>query len=309
MAASMLNRHNCGDNDIRWLPGIMTTVPTNDKHTDDLSDQQLQSFVDFACDLADAAAAITLTRFRQSLAVENKLVDTGFDPVTAADRAAEKAMRELITERYPSHGILGEEYGHSSEGNRLTWVLDPIDGTRAFISGLPTWGTLIALYDGVKPVLGVMDQPFTAERYLATAGSDKTTCVHRGKESQLSTRHCHQLSVATMMSTAPDMFDAVEFEVQQKLAGEVRLMRYGGDCYAYCMLAGGHVDLVVEAGLSTYDIQALIPIVENAGGVVTDWQGGSAVNGGQVLASATQELHQQALARLQPAAKKSASIL
>jgi len=304
----MLNRHNCGGSDIRWLPGIMTTVPTNDKHTDDLSDQQLQSFVDFACDLADAAAAITLTRFRQSLAVENKLVDTGFDPVTAADRAAEKAMRELITERYPSHGILGEEYGHSSEGNRLTWVLDPIDGTRAFISGLPTWGTLIALYDGVKPVLGVMDQPFTAERYLA-AGSDKTTCVHRGKESQLSTRHCHQLSVATMMSTAPDMFDAVEFEVQQKLAGEVRLMRYGGDCYAYCMLAGGHVDLVVEAGLSTYDIQALIPIVENAGGVVTDWQGGSAVNGGQVLASATQELHQQALARLQPAAKKSASIL
>ena len=111
------------------------------------------------------------------------------------------------------------------------------------------------------------------------------------------------------MSTAPDMFDAVEFEVQQELAGEVRLMRYGGDCYAYCMLAGGHVDLVVEAGLSTYDIQALIPIVENAGGVVTDWQGGSAVDGGQVLASATQELHQQALARLQPAAKKSASIL
>ncbi len=287
----------------------MTTVPTNDKHTDDLSDQQLQSFVDFACDLADAAAAITLTRFRQPLPVENKLGDTGFDPVTAADRAAEKAMRELITEQYPSHGILGEEYGHSSEGSRLTWVLDPIDGTRAFISGLPTWGTLIALYDGVMPVLGVMDQPFTAERYLAAAGSDKTTCVHRGKESQLSTRDCRQLSLATMMSTAPDMFDAVEFEVQQELAGEVRLMRYGGDCYAYCMLAGGHVDLVVEAGLSTYDIQALIPIVENAGGVVTDWQGGSAVDGGQVLASATQELHQQALARLQPAAKKSASIL
>ena len=164
-------------------------------------------------------------------------------------------------------------------------------------------------YDGVMPVLGVMDQPFTAERYLAAAGSDKTTCVHRGKESQLSTRDCRQLSLATMMSTAPDMFDAVEFEVQQKLAGEVRLMRYGGDCYAYCMLAAGHVDLVVEAGLSTYDIQALIPIVENAGGVVTDWQGGSAVDGGQVLASATQELHQQALARLQPAAKKSASIL
>jgi len=245
---------------------------------DDLSDQQLQSFLDFACELADAAASITLTRFRQPLPVENKLADTGFDPVTVADRAAEKAMRELITERYPSHGILGEEYGHTSEGNNLTWVLDPIDGTRAFISGLPTWGTLIALYNGITPVLGVMDQPFTAERYFAAVGTGKTFCVHRGSESQLRTRDCRQLSLATMMSTAPDMFNAVEFEAQQKLADEVRLMRYGGDCYAYCMLAGGHVDLVVEAGLSTYDIQALIPIVENAGGVVTDWQGGSAVN-------------------------------
>jgi len=221
---------------------------------DDLSDQQLQSFLDFACELADAAASITLTRFRQPLPVENKLADTGFDPVTVADRAAEKAMRELITERYPSHGILGEEYGHTSEGNNLTWVLDPIG---------------------------------------------KTCCVHRGSESQLRTRDCRQLSLATMMSTAPDMFNAVEFEAQQKLADEVRLMRYGGDCYAYCMLAGGHVDLVVEAGLSTYDIQALIPIVENAGGVVTDWQGGSAVNGGQVLAAARISRHWRYFSQLQ----------
>jgi len=261
--------------------------------TDPANDQQLQSFVEFACELADVAATVTLPRFRQPLPVENKSGDVGFDPVTIADRAAEQAMRQLITQRYPSHGILGEEYGLSNEGSKLTWVLDPIDGTRAFIAGLPTWGTLIALYDGSKPLLGVMDQPFTAERYFASGNSTgTTTCIHRGKESQLQTRDCRG-----------------EFEVQQDLAAEVRLMRYGGDCYAYCMLAGGHVDLVVEAGLSTYDIQALIPIVENAGGIVTDWQGGSAANGGQVVASATQELHHQALARLQPAAKKSASIL
>ena len=208
-------------------------------------------------------------------------------------------MRELINERYPSHGILGEEFGHSSEDSEITWVLDPIDGTRAFIAGLPVWGTLIALNDGSNPLLGVMDQPFTAERYIAAGGTGRTVCLHRGNESQLHTRDCPQLSRATMMSTAPDMFNPVEFKAQQKLAGEVRLMRYGGDCYSYCMLAGGHVDLVVEAGLSTYDIQALIPIVENAGGVVTDWAGGSAVNGGQVLAAGTKVLHQQALNQLQ----------
>ncbi len=291
----------------------MTPLPTNDQLAEALSNQQLRSFVEFACELADVAATITLPSFRQSLSVENKLDDNGFDPVTNADRAAEHAMRELIAEHYPSHAILGEEYGLSSDEseltNKLTWVLDPIDGTRAFISGLPTWGTLIALYDGSKPVLGIMDQPFTAERYIASAGTGPTTCMIHGNESQLHTRDCQQLEQATMMSTAPDMFTTVEFDAQQTLASEVRLMRYGGDCYAYCMLAAGHVDLVVEAGLSTYDIQALIPIVENAGGVVTDWQGDSAVNGGQVLAAATRELHQQALVKLQTAAKKSDSIL
>ena len=291
----------------------MTPVPTNDPHAEALTDQQLQSFVEFACELADAAATITLPSFRQPSGVENKLDDNGFDPVTNADRAAEQAMRELIAKRYPSHAILGEDYGHSSDGNKLTnkltWILDPIDGTRAFISGLPTWGTLIALFDGSKPVLGVMDQPFTAERYIASSGTGQTTGIVHGIESQLHTRDCQYLAQATMMSTAPDMFTTVEFDTQQNLASEVRLMRYGGDCYAYCMLAGGHVDLVVEAGLSTYDIQALIPIVENAGGVLTDWQGDSAVNGGQVVAAATRKLHQQALVRLQPAAKKSATIL
>jgi len=278
----------------------MTTVTLNDS--------QSLSYARFACELADVAAAATLPHFRQPLRIENKLGDGEFDPVTIADRAAEKVMRELITERYPSHGIFGEEYGHSIGDNNLTWVLDPIDGTRAFISGLPTWGTLIALYDGNKPVLGVMDQPFTGERYLAS-DSSRSTCTVGGKTSELRASDCMRLESAIMMSTAPDMFDSAEFQVQQQLAGKVKLMRYGGDCYAYCMLAGGHVDLVVEASLTTYDIQALIPIVENAGGVVTDWQGETAAHGGQVIAAATAELHTQALALLQPAVKKSVSIL
>jgi len=286
---------------VRLLDAMTTITP------DDSLDQS--SYVAFACELADAAATVTLPHFRQPLVIDNKLGGNDFDPVTIADRAAEKVMREMIKKRYPSHGILGEEYGHSTGEDNLTWVLDPIDGTRAFISGLPTWGTLIALFNGNKPVVGIMDQPFTGERYIAADNSHNTTCTVGGKTSELRISGCIQLDNAIMMSTAPDMFDSAEFQVQQQLAGKVRLMRYGGDCYAYCMLAGGHVDLVVEASLSTYDIQALIPIVENAGGVVTDWRGESAAHGGQVIAAATMDLHKQALALLQPAAKKSVSIL
>lgn len=272
----------------------------------------MQSLLSFACELADSAALITLPYFRQPLSVTNKLTGNDFDPVTIADRDAEKSMRGLIQTRYPDHGILGEEHGYTRGREALTWVLDPIDGTRAFISGLPTWGTLIALYDGVQPVVGVMDQPFTGERYSAVQLSHTTrvsTLQHRGVTTSLQTSVCDQLSGAIMMSTAPDMFNAAELKVQQSLVSKVKLMRYGGDCYAYCLLAAGQIDLVVESDLSTYDIQALIPIIENAGGIVTDWQGNSAINGGQVLAAATHALHQQALELLQPAAKKSASIL
>ncbi len=277
------------------------------KTTNSPKDSELQSLVQFACSLADLAGKTILPYFRQPLLVDNKLKDGNFDPVTVADRDAELAMRAAIQAQYPSHGILGEEFGELKGESGLTWVLDPIDGTRAFISGLPVWGVLIALFDGTYPILGVMDQPFTQERFIGDG--KRSVSIHRGVETVLQTRACESLSTAIMMSTAPDMFDKAEFSVQQLLAEQVRLLRYGADCYGYSMLASGHVDLVVEAGLSAYDIQALIPIVESAGGVVTDWHGGSPVNGGQVVAAATHKLHAQALSILAPAARKSASIL
>ncbi len=275
----------------------------------DLDSREIKALCEFACQLADAAAAVTLGYFRQQIEVDNKLADDAFDPVTIADRAAEEAIRDLIRAQYPDHGIYGEEHGVTTGSSHLTWVLDPIDGTRAFISGLPTWGTLIALYDGVRPIVGIMDQPFTGERYIAYGVNGSSTLRHHGIDAALQSSRCQQLSDAIMMSTAPDMFDAAEFEFQQKLAKTVKLMRYGGDCYAYCLLAAGHIDLVVESDLSPYDILALIPIIENSGGVITDWSGGTAVNGGQILAAATTTLHLEALKVLQLAAKKSDKIL
>jgi len=221
----------------------------------------------FACELADIAGGVILPRFKKPIMIDNKLDGAQFDPVTAADREAEAAMRKLIKQQHPQHGILGEEHGHEKTRNGLTWVLDPIDGTRAFICGVPVWGTLISLFDGNKVLVGVMDQPFTGERFIAGNGDSKYIC--RGVEQVARVRDCTDLSHATMMSSAPEMFMAAEFAVQQKLVDKVKLMRYGTDCYAYCMLANGLTDLVVEAGLSAYDIQALVPIVENAGGVVT----------------------------------------
>ncbi len=277
------------------------------KTTNSPKDSELQALVQFACSLADVAGETILPHFRQPLLIDNKLEDGSFDPVTIADRNAELKMRAAIQAQYPSHGIIGEEFGESKGDSGLIWVLDPIDGTRAFISGLPVWGVLIALFDGTYPILGIMDQPFTQERFIGVG--KRSVSIHRGVETVLQTRGCENLSSAIMMSTAPDMFDKSEFAVQQLLANQVKLLRYGADCYGYSMLASGHIDLVVEAGLSAYDIQALIPIVENAGGVVTDWLGGTAVNGGQVVAAATPELHVQALSILAPAARKSASIL
>lgn len=249
----------------------------------------------FLHDLADVAGETVMPMFRTSLDVENKEAD-GFDPVTEADCAAERKMREEILKRFPQDGILGEEF----EAKDLTadglWILDPIDGTRAFISGLPTWGTLIGYRhkDGVQ--LGMMSQPFTQERYFG----DGSTCFYKGPDGEraLSTRACSSLNQATLFTTSPDIFDAQELAAFQKVEKAVQLSRYGVDCYAYCMVALGFADLVIEAALKPVDIAPLIPIVEGAGGVVTNWQGGSAFDGGQVVASANQSLHEQALALL-----------
>lgn len=234
--------------------------------------------------------------FRSGLEVTDKK-DKGegrYSPVTAADQGAEAAIRALIQAEHPDHGILGEEHGHENPGARLTWVIDPIDGTKAFITGLPTWGTLIALNEGGRPVLGVMDQPILGERF--TGGPDGAFLG----PTRLRTRACPRLAEAKLCCTEPDMFaPGAEREAFDRLARQVALRRFGTDCYAYGMLAHGFVDLVVEASMAPWDIQALIPIVERAGGVVTNWEGGPAADGGRVLAVGDPRLHAEVLGILQ----------
>lgn len=261
-----------------------------------LSSAQTAEFQAFAEKLAEAAADAIQPYFRAKLDVEDK-GGRVFDPVTLADKAAERAMRKLIQVQYPAHGILGEEEGAVAGSSKLTWVLDPIDGTRAFITGIPLWGTLVALNDGARSVLGVMNQPFTGERYIGTP--DGAWC----NGTKLHTRSCQGLSSATLMCTTPDMFDsAIRRDAFESVASQAQLVRYGGDCYAYCMLASGFVDVIVEANLQPYDVQALIPIIEGAGGVITTWDGSTAQNGGTVIACGDPELHAQLVELLRLAA-------
>lgn len=247
----------------------------------------------FLDELADVAGAAIRPHFRVRLDIDNKLGDGGFDPVTAGDRAAEVAMRALIGARFPEHGILGEEFGPERIDSERVWVLDPIDGTRAFISGLPVWGTLIGLLHDGRPEIGMMAQPFTGERYWG----DGRRAWYRGPDGarELATRPCADLSAATLFTTAPSILKGEERVAYDRVESRVRLARYGVDCYAYCMVAAGFVDVVVEAGLQPYDIVALIPLIEGAGGVVTSWTGGSAAAGGRVVASGDPRLHEEVL--------------
>lgn len=242
--------------------------------------------------IAEAAAAETLPRFRMPVAVDNKQA-SGFDPVTEADRAAEKAIRELISKHYPEHGILGEEHGDVGLDRDYVWVIDPIDGTRAFISGLPVWGTLVGLYHKGKAVMGMMDQPFTGERFIAKPGEAMVT--RHGFKSRISTRKGVSLNQAIMMTTSPKIFSDTLAPVYQRVEDQVQLARYGCDCYAYAMVACGHIDLVVEADLKPYDVGGLIPLVEQAGGVMTTWTGDSAEMGGTIVASGSAALHEEVL--------------
>lgn len=242
--------------------------------------------------LADAAKAETLPRFRTGLDVVNKQA-SGFDPVTEGDQAAEAAIRALITERFPEHGILGEEHGNVGLDRDHIWVIDPIDGTRAFISGVPVWGTLIGLQDKGRSVMGLMDQPFTGERYFA----DGTASWYAGPdgERQIHTRDCGALSNAIMFTTSPHMFVGNDINRYRVIEDRVRLFRYGIDCYAYALLAAGHIDLVIETGLKPYDVGALIPLIEQAGGVFTNWEGGRPEAGGRVIAAGSAAVHREAL--------------
>jgi histidinol phosphatase-like enzyme (inositol monophosphatase family) len=248
-----------------------------------------------AHDLADAAGRRILPYFRKSLAVENKQAGGGFDPVTIADKAAERIMRQAIRKRFPEHAITGEEYAAHDSTSRYRWVLDPIDGTRGFMCGLPTWGTLIGLIDGATPILGMMDQPYMRDRFWAVRGKAQMRGTD-GKVRALKTRACASLNQAVLSTTSPEMFKArAEQAIFSKFSADAKLVRYGADCFAYAMLAAGHIDVVMEAGLKEVDIVALIPIIEAAGGRVTSWSGASAVGGGNVLASGDPRLHDKLL--------------
>ncbi len=255
------------------------------------------SDLDVARKAADAAGAAILPYFRQrGLGAENKLA-TGFDPVTVADREAEQAIRAVLAELRPEDGILGEEFAPVEGTSGRTWVLDPIDGTRGFISGTPTWGVLIALSEADGPILGVIDQPYTGERFVGSADVAQMSGPHG--DAVLATRQTMALSEAILFTTFPEVGTADERAGFERVAREVKLTRYGMDCYAYALLAAGHVDLVIEAGLNAYDIQAPIAVIEAAGGIVTNWQGAPVHEGGQVLAAANADLHAEALRLLQ----------
>ncbi len=250
--------------------------------------------VDFAHELARLSGEVILPHFRQSIDYDNKVGPTGFDPVTAADRAAEEVIRKALAARYPEHGIIGEEYGRRDTGSDYAWIIDPIDGTRSFMMGLHTWGTLIGLRQAGKALIGVMNQPFTGERFWAS----DTAAYYSGPggKRKLATRACPTLEAAILASTSPEIFrEPGQWEAFLRIKSKVRMARFGGDCLGYCLLAMGQIDLVVEANLATYDIAALVPIIEQAGGVVTTWDGGDAQHGGNIVAAGDPRLHAEAL--------------
>ena len=252
-----------------------------------------------AHEMADVARKTVLPYFRSGLSAENKL-QIGFDPVTEADRAAERAMRAVLARLRPDDAIVGEEYGPTEGTSGLTWVLDPIDGTRGFLSGTPTWGTLIAVCDDTGPIVGMIDQPHVGERFLGLPGGAKL--LHRGDSSPMRVSATTRLDDAILFSTFPEIGTPDERAAFTRVADQVRLVRYGMDCYAYGLLALGQIDLVIEAGLNAYDIAAPVAVIEAAGGIVTDWRGGPVWQGGNAVAAATPELHAAALALLQDGA-------
>jgi histidinol phosphatase-like enzyme (inositol monophosphatase family) len=246
----------------------------------------------FAENLANATGEIALRYFRRPLAVDTK---ADASPVTEADRRIETLIRQRIRERFPTHGILGEEHGREAGSDDMTWVIDPIDGTKSFISGMPTFGTLIALADGATPVLGVIDHPALAERWVGRAG---VPTRRNGTVCRTST--CTRLADAVLYATTPDMFKGGARTRFNAVSGAARMRRFGGDCYAYALLASGFVDVVIEAELQPYDYMALVPVIEGAGGVITDWRGTrlGLESDGRVVAAATPALHGELVQRL-----------
>ncbi len=266
-----------------------------------MTPHEANEYAEFACRMAQAAGAAILPHFREIIAVEDKRNFMGYDPVTVADRAAEDVIRAAIRASHPTHGIHGEEHGKQSGTSPLTWVIDPIDGTKSFILGHHHWATLIALHDGSAPVIGVVHQPFVGETFVGVAGGEAHW--RRGDERRrLRTRRCARIEDAIVSTTDPRQFRTPgERAALAAVSDRARLLRYGGDCYCYTQLAMGFVDVVIEIGLQPYDVQALIPIVVAAGGRITDWQGGPCDQGGSVLACGDPALHEAALGLLREA--------
>ena len=265
-----------------------------------LEPEELPELVAFAHETLGAAAAPALEHFRQRPATEDKGDGADYDPVTVADRAAERIVRERIRSAWPEDGIVGEEQGADRADARRCWTVDPIDGTRGYVSGFVQWGMLLALSVDDAPVLGVMHQPWTGETW--TGSRLGAHFLRAGRQHPIAVRACPDLASAVLATTDPFLFPEPEAQAFHALRRAVRLGRYGGDCYAYCMLAMGQLDLVVESGLSPWDIRALIPIVEAAGGFITNWRGGDCSAGGQVIASGDERVHVMALERLATAA-------
>jgi myo-inositol-1(or 4)-monophosphatase len=259
---------------------------------------ELDRYLAFACRTALAAAHAILPHFREAIDVEDKGSALGYDPVTIADRSAETVIREAIAREYPTHGLFGEEHGREPGTSAFTWVIDPIDGTKSFILGQLHWGTLIALNDGAQPIVGVACQPYVGELFYAARGGPARW--RRGSDERvLHTRRCAALEHAIAATTDPRHFaSAAEKDAFDAIAGTARFTRYGGDLYCYTQLAMGLVDVVIETGLKPYDIQALIPIVEAAGGAITDWQGRPCHEGGSVIACGDRSLHLELIERL-----------
>ncbi len=267
--------------------------------------------VDFAAiveRLAQVSGELILPFFRSAIGAEDKSLGGVFDPVTEADRGAEAAMRRLIAQTFPAHGVIGEEYGLDRADAEYVWVLDPIDGTKSFISGLPTWGTLIGLMHRGRPVYGMMSQPFTRERFFGDGKRAKlrTLAPSRGDAPPaewtirtLRTRACASLAEATVSTTSPALIrEPADREAFRRVEAKARLSRYGGDCYGYCALAAGFIDVVIETGLKPHDVVALAPIVEGAGGVIATWEGEDASNGGRIIAAGDRRVYDEALSLL-----------
>ena len=253
----------------------------------------LDALVDVANELADVARAAILPYFRRvDLTADNKLAE-GYDPVTVADRAAEQAMRAVLARRRPDDAVVGEEFGATQGTSGLTWVLDPIDGTRGFVAGTPTWGVLIAVGPDSGPILGVIDQPYIGERFIGCGGAARMIGPHGA--GPIRTRPARDLSASVLFTTFPEVGTEQDRAGFESVAAKVQLVRYGMDCYAYALVAAGQIDLVIEAELNNYDIQAPIALIEAAGGVVTDWEGASVHQGGRAIAAANPEIHRAAL--------------